>query len=50
MLNRLNILHWKCTTADKFSSAFSSNGFFKEGWDFYQKFTTAERLHCYPFS
>jgi len=26
---RLNILHWKCTTADKFSSAFSSNGFFK---------------------
>jgi len=28
-VNRLNILHWKCTTADKFSSAFSSNGFFK---------------------
>jgi len=20
MLNRLNILHWKCTTSDKFSS------------------------------
>jgi len=28
-VNRLNILHWKCTTDDKFSSAFASNGFFK---------------------
>jgi len=31
MLNRLNILHWKCTTADKFSSAFSSKWLFKGG-------------------
>jgi len=31
MLNLLNILHWKCTTADKFPSAFSPNGFSKEG-------------------
>jgi len=29
MLNHLNILHWKCTTADKFSCAFSSKWFFK---------------------
>jgi len=27
MLNRLNILHWICTAADKFSSAFSSKCF-----------------------
>jgi len=26
-VKRLNILHWKCTTADKFSFTFSSNGF-----------------------
>jgi len=31
MLNRLNSLHWKCTTADKFLSAFSSKWFFKGG-------------------
>jgi len=31
MLDRLNILHWKCTTADKFLSAFSSKWFFKGG-------------------
>jgi len=30
MLNRLNILHWKCTTADKFLSAFSSKWFFSK--------------------
>jgi len=28
MLNRLNILKWKCSTADKFSSKWF---FFKEG-------------------
>jgi len=28
-VNHLNILHWQCTTADNFSSAFLSNGFFK---------------------
>jgi len=28
MLNRLNILLWKCTTGDKFSSEFSSKWFF----------------------
>jgi len=28
MLNRLNTLHWKCTTAE-ISSAFSSKWFFK---------------------
>jgi len=43
-VNRLNILHWQCTTADKFSSAFSSNGFFK-GRYFDKKFTTTGRLH-----
>jgi len=31
MLNRLNILHWKYTTADKFLSAFSSKWLFKGG-------------------
>jgi len=30
MLNGLNILHWRCTTTDKFLSAFSSKWFFKE--------------------
>jgi len=38
------------TTADKFSSAFSSNGFFKGRYDFDEKFTITGRLHCYPFS
>jgi len=30
MLNGLNILHWKCATADKFSFAFSSQWFFSK--------------------
>jgi len=31
-------------------SAFSSIVFFEGKLDFHQKFTTTERLHCYPFS
>jgi len=31
MLNGLNILHWMCTTPDKFSSAFSAKWVFFKG-------------------
>jgi len=31
LMNCLNILHWKFTTADKFLSAFSSKCFFFKG-------------------
>jgi len=37
MSNRLNILHWKCTTADKFSYAFSSKWFFQRRIRFWSK-------------
>jgi len=41
MLNRLNILHWKCTTA-------SSKCFFSKDDKIWSKIY--ERLHCYQFS
>ena len=50
LLSNSRCKYVKCTTADKFSPAFSSKWFFKGGQDFDRKFTTAERLHFYRFS
>ena len=47
-VKKLNILHWKSTIADKFSSHFCQNGFYQRRINFDEKFTTAERLQLLP--